>query len=160
MKRRPVRSQKVFEICARPSRYSALKSDRKVFLFTSALPNEGKSFTSVNFALALAHQGQRVLLVDGDLRRPSVHKVFRTQEENRELPGVVDYLVHSVALNEAVELVATVDSEASKRRSSQPTKPKVGQLFILAGGERAPNPAELLSGESFQRLINEASQGV
>jgi polysaccharide biosynthesis transport protein len=134
------------------------ESDRKVFLFTSALPNEGKSFTSVNFALALAHQGQRVLLVDGDLRRPSVHKVFRTEEENRELPGVVDYLVHSVALNEAVELVATVDSEASARRPSRPTKPKVGQLFILAGGERAPNPAELLSGESFQRLINEASK--
>ena len=134
------------------------EADRKVFLFTSALPNEGKSFTSVNFALALAHQGQRVLLIDGDLRRPSVHKVFRTAEENQELPGVVDYLVHSVALNDAVELVATVDSEASIRRSSQPTKPKVGQLFILAGGERAPNPAELLSGESFQRLIREASQ--
>jgi capsular exopolysaccharide synthesis family protein len=133
------------------------ESDRKVFLFTSALPNEGKSFTSVNFALALAHQGQRVLLIDGDLRRPSVHKVFRTEEENAELPGVVDYLVHSVPLNEAVELVATVDSEAATRRSTQPTK-KVGQLFILAGGERAPNPAELLSGESFQRLINEASQ--
>lgn len=134
------------------------EADRKVFLFTSALPNEGKSFTSVNFALALAHQGQRVLLIDGDLRRPSVHKVFRTEEENQELPGMVDYLVHSVALNEAVELVATVDSEVSRRRSSQSTKPKVGQLFILAGGERAPNPAELLSGESFQRLINEAAQ--
>ncbi len=133
------------------------ESDRKVFLFTSALPNEGKSFTSVNFALALAHQGQRVLLIDGDLRRPSVHKVFRTEEENAELPGVVDYLVHSVPLNEAVELVATVDSEAATRRSTQSTK-KVGQLFILAGGERAPNPAELLSGESFQRLITEASQ--
>lgn len=133
------------------------EEDRKVFLFTSALPNEGKSFTSVNFALALAHQGQRVLLVDGDLRRPSVHKVFRTDEENAELPGVVDYLVHSVPLNEAVELVATVDSEASGKRSTQP-KPKVGQLFILAGGERAPNPAELLSGESFKRLIFESTQ--
>lgn len=133
------------------------EEDRKVFLFTSALPNEGKSFTSVNFALALAHQGQRVLLIDGDLRRPSVHKVFRTEQENEEMPGVVDYLVHSVPLNEAVELVATVDSEASRRRSVQPAR-KVGQLFILAGGERAPNPAELLSGESFQRLITEASQ--
>lgn len=133
------------------------EADRKVFLFTSALPNEGKSFTSVNFALALAHQGQRVLLVDGDLRRPSVHKVFRTEAENEEMPGVVDYLVHSVPLNEAVELVATVDSEASRRRATQPAR-KVGQLFILAGGERAPNPAELLSGESFQRLITEAAQ--
>src|SRR5437762_4734898 len=53
------------------------ETDRKVFLFTSALPNEGKSFTSVNYALALVQQGHRVLLIDGDLRRPSVHKIFR-----------------------------------------------------------------------------------
>src|SRR6266404_812702 len=53
------------------------ESERKTFLFTSALPNEGKSFTSANYALSLAQQGHKVLLVDGDLRRPSVHKVFR-----------------------------------------------------------------------------------
>ena len=45
------------------------ETERKVFLFTSALPNEGKSFTSANYALALAQQGHRVLLIDGDLRR-------------------------------------------------------------------------------------------
>ncbi len=50
--------------------------ERKVFLFTSALPSEGKSFTSANYALALAQQGHRVLLIDGDLRRPSLHKIF------------------------------------------------------------------------------------
>src|SRR6185436_8652581 len=50
--------------------------ERRLFLFTSALPNEGKSFTSVNYALALAQQGHRVLLIDGDLRRPSIHKIF------------------------------------------------------------------------------------
>src|SRR5882762_5944042 len=52
------------------------EAERKSFLFTSALPTEGKSFTSVNYALALAQQGYRVLLIDGDLRRPSIHKVF------------------------------------------------------------------------------------
>jgi len=51
--------------------------ERKVSLFTSALPGEGKSFTSANFSLALAQQGYRVLLVDGDLRRPNMHKIFR-----------------------------------------------------------------------------------
>ena len=111
----------------------------------------------MNFALALAHQGQRVLLIDGDLRRPSVHKVFRSAAENEEFPGLVDYLVRSVALNDAVQLVATVDSETSGRRSAPPDKRKIGQLYILAGGERAPNPAELLSGESFKKLIDEAT---
>jgi len=133
------------------------EADRKVFLFTSALPNEGKSFTSVNFALALAHQGQRVLLIDGDLRRPSVHKVFRSSGEKEEFPGLVDYLVHSVALNDATQLVATVDPETSGRRLAQLSEPRVGQLYVLSGGERAPNPAELLSGESFKELIFEAT---
>ena len=54
--------------------------ERKVSLFTSALPNEGKSFTSANYSLALAQQGYRVLLIDGDLRRPNMHRIFRFPE--------------------------------------------------------------------------------
>src|SRR6266403_243860 len=53
------------------------EAQRKIFLFTSALPNEGKSFTSANYSLSLAQQGHKVLLIDGDLRRPSLHKIFR-----------------------------------------------------------------------------------
>src|SRR6478672_64271 len=53
------------------------EAERKVSLFTSAVPNEGKSFTSANYSLALAQQGYRVLLIDGDLRRPTMHKIFR-----------------------------------------------------------------------------------
>jgi polysaccharide biosynthesis transport protein len=128
--------------------------DRQVFLFTSALPNEGKSFTSVNYALALAHQGQRVLLVDGDLRRPSIHKVFRGPED-RGLPGVIDYLVQAVALKDAVQLIATLECKEPGKNRLRNTESKVGQLFILAGGQRAPNPAELLSGDCFENLIKE-----
>src|SRR5215468_11294346 len=58
------------------------EAERKVSLFTSAVPNEGKSFTSANYSLALAQQGYRVLLIDGDLRRPNVHKIFRFPEAN------------------------------------------------------------------------------
>src|SRR5205807_4683192 len=61
------------------------EAERKVFLFTSALPSEGKSFTSVNYALALAQQGYRVLLLDGDLRRPSIHKVFLQASDGSKL---------------------------------------------------------------------------
>ena len=111
------------------------EADRKVFMFTSALPNEGKSFTSVNYALALAQQGHRVLLVDGDLRRPSIHKVFRNVlPDTTEMPGVVDYLVGAVALKNAVHLVATIDAElvggAARFRT---TAPKPGQLFVYPG---------------------------
>src|SRR5207237_7349635 len=53
------------------------EAERKVSLFTSAVPNEGKSFTSANYSLVLAQQGYRVLLIDGDLRRPNMHRIFR-----------------------------------------------------------------------------------
>jgi succinoglycan biosynthesis transport protein ExoP len=134
------------------------EADRKVFLFTSALPNEGKSFTSVNYALALAQQGHRVLLVDGDLRRPSIHKVFRgVLPDTKEMPGVVDYLVGAVELKNAIHLVATIDSEVTGAARFRSTASKPGQLFVLAGGQRAPNPAELLSDECFKGLTTEAA---
>ncbi|PYK03591.1 MAG: hypothetical protein DME66_11705, partial [Verrucomicrobia bacterium] len=73
--------------------------ERKISLFTSALPNEGKSFTSANYSLALAQQGYRVLLIDGDLRRPNMHRIFRFPEAMKKnnfdadgAPGVMDCL--------------------------------------------------------------------
>jgi polysaccharide biosynthesis transport protein len=132
------------------------EEDRKVFLFTSALPNEGKSFTSVNYALALAQQGHRVLIIDGDLRRPSVHKIFNIGSSKDELPGVVDCLVNAASLEEAVKSVATFEGvpAAGSRFRSQEARP--GELYVLAGGQRAPNPAELLSSGCFKHLISEA----
>src|SRR5213076_1411845 len=75
------------------------EAERKVALFTSAVPDEGKSFTSANYALALAQQGHRVLLIDGDLRRPSMHKIFRfdgASDNSNTARGIVDCLVGDV----------------------------------------------------------------
>jgi len=138
--------------------------DRKTFLFTSALPTEGKSFTSVNYALALAQQGHRVLLIDGDLRRPSIHKVFQ-QADNQarrlrsdEMMGIVDYLVGTAELRDAARTVLTADAETFVDRTNRGAAPRRGELSILAGGRRAPNPAELLSGYSFKELLAEAAE--
>src|SRR5205807_3596542 len=131
--------------------------DRRLFLFTSALPDEGKDFTSVNYALALAQQGHRVLLIDGDLRRPSIHKVFAKKgDNNKSEVGVVDCLVGNVELKQAARLVATVESESLNLAKSRDPKATTGQLFILAGGQMAPNPAELLSSDCFKRLVTAA----
>jgi Mrp family chromosome partitioning ATPase len=145
------------------------EAERKVFLFTSALPSEGKSFTSANYALSLAQQGHRVLLVDGDLRRPSLHKIFRKIQQSGngkaglepEAPGIVDYLVGAVALKEAVRGVAASEVDVIGHRGGpRPTTltSTGGELYLLAGGQRAPNPAELLSGPQFSRLVAEASK--
>lgn len=142
------------------------EAERKVFLFTSALPGEGKSFTSANYALALAQQGYRVLLIDGDLRRPSLHKIFirpspgQTSEPDVDVAGIVDYLIGEISLEEAIHPVAARDVDVlgtapSDERTITSTG---GELAILTGGRRAPNPAELLSGTSFGNLVMEAAK--
>jgi polysaccharide biosynthesis transport protein len=137
------------------------QADRRIFLFTSALPSEGKSFASANCAIALAQQGQRVLLIDGDLRRPTLHRIFSlppAQSENGELPGLIDCLVGESSLDRAVRQVfgpeiaaVTVSSGPAGNLSAAG-----GQLDILAGGRRAPNPAEILSGPRFAEVLEEA----
>src|SRR5438270_8416434 len=143
------------------------ESERKISLFTSALPSEGKSFTSTNYAVALAQQGYRVLLLDGDLRRPSLHKVFgltgkwKTNANYVEPPGVVDCLIGGAKLESAARPISAeeidVVGDAIPMRGKLQTATG-GQLFVLAGGHRAPNPAEILSGPSFARLMAEAAK--
>ena len=144
------------------------ETERKVFLFTSALPNEGKSFTSANYSLSLAQQGHRVLLIDGDLRRPSLHKIFRevgpaghaAPNPQEEQHGIVDYLVGDVTLADALRVVSARDVDIIGTNSPSPggtVTATGGQLSVLAGGRRAPNPAELLSGRSFAELVAEAA---
>ena len=135
------------------------EAERKVFLFTSAVPNEGKSFSSANYALALAQQGYRVLLIDGDLRRPSLHKIFlpisgQVADED-DSKGVVDCLVGATDLSSAVRKAETGRFEIEATEKATATG---GELSVLTGGRRAPNPAELLSGPAFGRLLSEATR--
>src|SRR5437867_1634887 len=142
--------------------------ERKVSLFTSALPNEGKSFTSANYSLALAQQGYRVLLIDGDLRRPNMHRIFHFPEpgeknnsEEDGAPGVIDCLVGEADLSSAArpipagEIDAVTGKVAAEGNFLTATR---GQLSVLAGGRRAPNPAEILAGPFFGQLVGESAR--
>ncbi len=111
------------------------ENERKVLLFTSALPSEGKSFSSINYAVSLAQQGHRTLLIDADLRRPSIHKVF---ELERGQLGITDYLIGAADLE-----TGTITCE-------------IENLHIMPGGSKAPNPAELLSSHTCAELIADA----
>ncbi len=140
------------------------EAERRVFLFTSALPAEGKSFTSANYALSLAQQGHKVLLIDGDLRRPSLDKIFRRVLPPNARPtdefGIVDYLIGNTTLQEAMHPVSAsqVDVLGSRENRQATVTATGGELFLLAGGQRAPNPAELLSGHVFAELVAAASK--
>lgn len=108
-------------------------TDRRVILITSALPGEGKSFTACNFAITLAQTGLSTVLVDLDLRRPTVAKVFFDVAPK---VGATDVLAGQAALGTAVQSTS------------------VPNLSVLTTGSRAPNPSELLSAEALPALIS------
>ena len=142
--------------------------ERKVSLFTSAVPNEGKSFTSANYSLALAQQGYRVLLIDGDLRRPNMHKIFRFPEATKRnnfdedsAPGVIDCLVGEADIASAARPIPAGEIEIVSDNiavTGNILTATGGQLSVLGGGRRAPNPAEILAGPFFGQLVAEAAK--
>jgi tyrosine-protein kinase Etk/Wzc len=111
--------------------FGMLDSDRKSIAVTSAAPSAGKSFTSTNLAVVMAQSGQRVCLVDGDMRRGQVRKFFGIDKKS---PGLSSYL------SEEANLEAVV----------YPTK--VDGLFVIPSGYYPPNPSELLMRKSLRDL--------
>lgn len=109
--------------------------NQRSFLFTSALPSEGKSFSSANFSTTLAHQGLKTLLIDADLRKPSISRLFYGM--NRK-PGLSEVLLGTISLENAVIPSGIQD------------------LSILTAGGRSEKPSELLAGEPFRELMEEA----
>jgi len=106
----------------------------KVILVTSALPQEGKTTTSINTAVVLAQKGVRVLLVDADLRRPSIHKTLGMGPRS----GLSNVLTGSTTLEQAIT-----------RTSILPN------LFILPAGTPPPNPAELLASSAMREILGQ-----
>ena len=108
------------------------ESEFRSFLFTSALPSEGKTFVALNFALSLAQQGLETVIIDADLREPRVETALRSEGENA---GLTDLLSGQVELNDAV-------------RATQHDN-----LILLTAGRRAPDPAKLLGNKQFEYIV-------
>jgi polysaccharide biosynthesis transport protein len=107
--------------------FSSADEGMRSLVVTSAGPGEGKSITSANIAIALAQTGQRVLLIDCDMRRPRVHEIFGGDQE----PGLSNVLTGNAKPGDAI------------RRSH------LNGLWLLASGHIPPNPAELLGSRKF-----------
>jgi exopolysaccharide transport family protein len=116
---------------------SNLGAPPKVIMVTSARPQEGKTTTSINTAIVLAQKGVRVLLVDADLRRPSIHKTLGMGPRS----GLSNVLTGSAALQQTIT-----------------TSPILPNLFIMPAGTPPPNPAELLASSNMRDLLAELRQ--
>lgn len=110
--------------------FSSLDRPLRTLLVTSAAPEEGKSTTLANLAVAMAETGREVILVDGDLRRPTLHELL--------------HLDNSVGLT---NVVLEERTELPLQRTAQP------HLRFLASGPLPPNPSELLSSRRMERVI-------
>lgn len=116
--------------------YSSVDKELKTLMVTSSGPGEGKSTTAANLAVVFAQLGKKVLLVDADLRKPTVHRSF----------GVNNLFGFTTVLTKQATLASSVLDTEEK------------DLYILTSGPIPPNPAELLSSKSMEQFIEEATE--
>jgi len=114
--------------------FSIADRNLRSLVVTSSGPGEGKSMTTANLAVVMAQQGRKVLLVDADLRKPTVHYTFRLV--NTE--GLSNLLTKRAKLTDVL------------------TKTDVDNLYVITSGPIPPNPAELLSSRAMHELMTEA----
>ncbi|MGH2954139.1 MAG: AAA family ATPase [Solirubrobacterales bacterium] len=121
---------------------------------TSALPEEGKSTVSMALASAAAIAGQRVLLVECDLRRPSFALRLGIDRE----PGLSDYLLGEAAPQAILQSVELSQPSAINGAAPQTASPPVGVLTCIGAGKYVVNPAELLVSERFAEFVRKVAE--
>jgi capsular exopolysaccharide synthesis family protein len=111
--------------------FSSAEQGSRSVLVTSTQPQEGKTVVTANLALALAQTGQRVLLIDADMRKPRQHELFKVTQD----PGLSSLLVGKTKASDAVR------------------KTGMNNLWLMPAGPNPPNPAELLGSTRFKELL-------
>jgi len=128
-------------------------STGKIVLFTSAGIGEGKTITSSNFALAAAQSGLKTILVEADLRRPSLHWIFGLSRGS----GFSDCIIGSRNWRDAIKGTTDLimgDVGADKILHY----PGIENLSLMTSGQITPNPIDMLNSPETARILKEMSE--
>lgn len=131
--------------------FVSLEQKGKSYLITSSFVQEGKTSNVVNLAISMAQAGDKVLLVEGDLRKSVIHKMFGVSRT----PGLTDYVLGNYSWSEIVLNITDImlgDFEIEEILKN----PGLDNLNIMPGGTMPPNPSEILRSEKFHEFLQEA----
>lgn len=117
--------------------FARLEAKNNIVLISGSSPNAGKTFISVNLATVIAQAGQRVLIIDADMRKGTLHKALGV----KQTPGLSGLLVGRVTAADTIRSFSGIEN-----------------LHYIARGEVPPNPSELLMHENFTRLLEQVSK--
>jgi tyrosine-protein kinase Etk/Wzc len=123
----------------------------KVLLFSSSGPEEGKSLTTANLAITMAQGGLRTLLIDADLRRPTIHKIFGLKDRE---PGLSDILRGTVPRKESIRTLTDVIMGSLGVDITIKT-PGLDNLNIITSGSNVNSSAELLYSDEMKALLEQ-----
>jgi polysaccharide biosynthesis transport protein len=136
-----------YRILATNVEFVNLDRDARTVMISSARREEGKSTTAANLAVALARAGRRVVLVDLDLRRPSLHRYFNPGSR----PGLTHVLVRRAQLEDAL---IPVDIPLTNMDQNG----RAGSLEVLWAGPSPPNPAEMARSHALSEILSQLEQ--
>jgi len=138
-----------FRIIRTKLRFIDTDSPLRTMLITSSTQAEGKTTIASNLAVSLAQMDKRILILDADMRRPTLHKIFPLDDSGKTVSASSDS--RKPGLSELLIMVNEKDPKAAL--SEIVRKTEVENLLFIPCGTIPPNPSELLDSESMRKLI-------
>lgn len=128
-----------------------LNHNTKIVVFTSSSPEEGKTTITVNLAITMAQAGNKVLLIEGDLRRPVLSRLFGIEQS----PGLTDVILGNYQWRAVVRSITDLITGKMSMDEIMQT-PGLDNIHIITGGAMLPNPAELVSSKIVSDVLKQA----